>query len=258
MYTDSEDNFNYAKTDKNLQILTISNELNSFQETMYVIAGNGLNLRAEPTTQSKIICTIPFLTKVKIIDKNDELIKIDGISSQWYKIKVDNITGWIFGGYLSNIFDIPKVNGKNFVAVYRIKNIDIDTESFGFEDIAERLKKSYLVIYETTGNKRYIYDDEGLIEIVPRIGEGGFHGGYKYEIIITGVYTQPWKETLDDNRELTETILITFQSSQSDSANKEIIYYYNILVTYEKIDFPSDSVVKEPGTAKENGFGCKG
>jgi len=103
--------FYYAKPDDD------NEDLIFFQETMYVIAGDGLNLRSEQTTQSKVVKTLPFLTKVEIIERDDDLITVDGISSQWYKINVENTTGWVFGGYLSNKYDIPKVNGKNFVAV---------------------------------------------------------------------------------------------------------------------------------------------
>jgi hypothetical protein len=85
------------------------------------------------------------------------------------------------------------------------------------------------VIYETTGNKRYIYDDEGLIETVPRFGDGT-RGS---DIIVTGIYKYPWSPT-EDNRELTETILITFNSWRANQ-NNEIMYDYNILVTYERI-----------------------
>jgi len=197
--------------------------------TMYVMAGDGLNLRAEPTTQSKIIRALPFLTKVNFLEKSGNFITIDGISSQWYKISVGNDVGWVFGGYLSNTIDIPKMNGKSFIAVYRINNVNIGTNSFGYENIVKRLKKSYLVIYETTGNKRYIYDDEGLIEAIPRFGDGT-RGS---DIIITGIYKYPWSPT-EDNRELTETILITFQSWRANQ-NNETMYDYNILITYEKV-----------------------
>ena len=196
---------------------------------MYVMAGDGLNLRTEPTIQSQIIRVLPFLTKVKIIEKSDNFISLDGISSQWHKVSINNDIGWVFGGYLSKNIDIPKLNDKNFIAVYRINNINIGTNSFGYENTVKRLKKSYLVIYETTGNKRYIYDNEGLIENVPRFGDGT----RGYDIIVTGIYKYPWIPT-DDNIKLTETTMITFQSRRNNQ-NNETLYDYNILVTYEKI-----------------------
>jgi hypothetical protein len=196
---------------------------------MYVMAGDGLNLRAEPTTQSKVIRALPFLTKVKILEKSDSITISAGISSQWYKVSIGNDIGWVFGGYLSNNIDIPKVNNKSFIAVYRMNNINIGANSFGHENILKRLKKSYLVIYETTGNKRFIYDDEGLIEYVPLFGDST-NGS---DIVVTGIYKYPWSPS-DDNQEFAETILITFQSWRANQ-NNEKIYSYNISVTYERI-----------------------
>jgi len=196
---------------------------------MYVMSGDGLNLRAEPTIQSHKIRTLPFLTKVKVLEKSNNFITIDEINSQWYKVSIDSDIGWVFGGYLSLNVDVPKLYEKSFVAVYRINNINISFDSFGYENIVKRLKKSYLVIYETTGNKRYIYDDEGLIESVPRFGDGI----RAEDIIVTGIYKYPWSPT-DDNQELTETILISFISRRNNQ-NNETIYNYNISVTYEKV-----------------------
>jgi hypothetical protein len=105
------------------------------------ISGDGLKLRTEPTAQSQTIRVLPFLTRVEILDKHESLIVIDGISSHWYKVSTNNDTGWVFGGYLSKDTGIPKVKDKSFIAVYRIKNININVDSFGFENILKRLKK---------------------------------------------------------------------------------------------------------------------
>jgi hypothetical protein len=197
---------------------------------MYVMTGDGLNLRMEPTMQSRIIRVLPFLTKVEIIDSDNNYITIDGITAHWYKVNVDNDSGWIFGGYVSREIDIPKIDNRNFITIYRFTAINIGADSIGFENIVKRIRKSYLVIYEMTGNKRYIYDDDGLIDYVPRFGDGP-HGS---DIIVSGIYEYPWSPT-EDNHELTENIQITFKSYRSDSNNR-IIYNYDILITYEKIE----------------------
>jgi hypothetical protein len=86
------------------------------------------------------------------------------------------------------------------------------------------------VIYETTGNKRYIYDNEGLVTQVPRFGDGAGES----EMIISGIYKDPWKST-EENRELTETILITFEAGKVNE-NHERLFRYNLTVIYEKIE----------------------
>jgi len=208
-----------------------SSSSKQLSQIMYVIAGDGINMREKPSIQSQKIKILPFLTKVNVIEKDENLFTIDGINSQWYKVISNNVTGWVFGGYLSNNIEIQKQNNNNFIAVYRINNIHIGANSFGHENIIKRLKKSYLVIYEANSNKRYIYDDEGLIEKLPRFGDG-IRG---HDIIVTGIYKYPWTP-IEDNLILTDTTQVTFQSRRINESN-EIIYNYNIFVTYERILF---------------------
>lgn len=75
-----------------------------------------------------------------------------------------------------------------------------------------------------------IYDDDaGLIESVPRFGDGT-NGS---DIIVTGFYNQPSTLTKENN-ELDDTIPITFKSIRSSENNKKI-YKYNILAVYERV-----------------------
>lgn len=64
----------------------------SKKEIMYVTAKSGLNLREEPNTNSKILNTAPYNSKIKIIDKNDK----------WYKGKIKNKIFYVYSKYLSN------------------------------------------------------------------------------------------------------------------------------------------------------------
>jgi hypothetical protein len=68
---------------------------------MYVNTGDGLNMRMLPTTDSQRIRTLPIFTEVIVLERSDTQIEIDGIYSQWVKIKAGNDIGWVFGGYLS-------------------------------------------------------------------------------------------------------------------------------------------------------------
>jgi hypothetical protein len=194
---------------------------------MYVVSVNGLNLRSAPTTQSSIIRALPFLTKVVFFDKNEAFVSIDGIISQWYKIKIENDIGWVFGGYLSEDINIPKVNGKNFIEVYRYRSVSIKEGGFGFEEILARIRKSYLVIYETSGKNRYIYDDEGLIDYIPRFGDGVGRSEYT----ITGILSE-YMPYFEDNNNLADTILITFYRANQ---NENRIFEFSII--YERIRF---------------------
>jgi hypothetical protein len=76
---------------------TLGNSANK----MYVNTGDGLNMRTAPMTNSRKIRTLPIFTEVIILEKSNNIITIDGLSSAWYKIKVGNDIGWVFAGYLT-------------------------------------------------------------------------------------------------------------------------------------------------------------
>jgi len=68
---------------------------------LFVNSIEGLNLRSEASIQSTKIITISHLSKVEILEKSNALDTINDITNSWYKVKVYNNIGWIFGGYLS-------------------------------------------------------------------------------------------------------------------------------------------------------------
>ncbi|MBW0435207.1 SH3 domain-containing protein [Leptospira yasudae] len=72
---------------------------------------NGLNLRAEPSLQSKVIFTIPNKSTLSIIEKGP-VDKIENISNNWYLINLQKPNsfkfeeGWVFGAYLQFVDEI--------------------------------------------------------------------------------------------------------------------------------------------------------
>jgi hypothetical protein len=70
---------------------------------MYVITGDGLNIRQAPSTSSQRIKTLPFGTKVNVLSISENQVNIDNISSYWFQIQAGNDIGWVFGGYLAYI-----------------------------------------------------------------------------------------------------------------------------------------------------------
>lgn len=55
-------------------------------EYVYVSSKSGLNLRADSSTVSDIVWTLPYGAKLKIEDRNTD--------SSWYKTTYDNVSGW--------------------------------------------------------------------------------------------------------------------------------------------------------------------
>lgn len=57
-----------------------------------VIAINGLNVRKQPTTNSKVITAIPY---------NNELTIIKDVGNGWLHINYGNVTGYVYGKWVS-------------------------------------------------------------------------------------------------------------------------------------------------------------
>lgn len=55
-------------------------------EYVYVSSKSGLNLRADSSTVSDIVWTLPYGAKLKVEDRNTD--------SSWYKTTYDNVSGW--------------------------------------------------------------------------------------------------------------------------------------------------------------------
>ncbi|WP_165779495.1 SH3 domain-containing protein [Leptospira harrisiae] len=70
-------------------------------KNLYVTANESLSLREEPSVFSKVILTLPRGTLVKSLDEIDKQITITEKNGKWTKVEVYEITGWVFGGYLS-------------------------------------------------------------------------------------------------------------------------------------------------------------
>lgn len=68
-----------------------------------ITAKSGLNLREAPSTQSKKVGGLAYDTEVIIIDKSNNTDTFENITSNWYKVTDDEVTGWAFGGFIEII-----------------------------------------------------------------------------------------------------------------------------------------------------------
>ncbi len=86
-----------------LLVIIIANSLFSqdINNTLYVNASKGLNLRMEPKPNGKVLTIIPNGEKVLVVEVKNEKITINNISGSWVKIKWNNLNGWVFNGFLS-------------------------------------------------------------------------------------------------------------------------------------------------------------
>ena len=117
--------------------------VNKDDSTWYVVSAEGVNLRFQPTTQSKIIIAVPDNYPIKILGRTDAQEKIGETSNFWYQASVDGKIGWVFGEYINS-------QPKEFAFVTEMKEISLFT-------VKELIKKrsyegSYRVFSVLNGN----------------------------------------------------------------------------------------------------------
>ena len=106
-------------------ILVLSSRINIFSQTsefpkiMYVKSKEGLRLRFEPSMNSDKIGLLQNGQRIKVYEKTNLPVTIDGINSYWFKTDGNYYEGkwynsaWVFGGYLSEQLpdDVPAILG---------------------------------------------------------------------------------------------------------------------------------------------------
>jgi hypothetical protein len=65
------------------------------------ITGDGLRLRAKPTTDAKILDSMDKGTRVEVLAHTEFTDSIDGFTGYWYKIVYKGTVGYVFGKYIS-------------------------------------------------------------------------------------------------------------------------------------------------------------
>ena len=74
-------------------------------EQLSVFAVSGLNLRAEPDTNAKVIAKIAYAEKVQIVDPITGFFEtIEDRTGYWFKVQYKNQEGFLFSGYLTKSF----------------------------------------------------------------------------------------------------------------------------------------------------------
>jgi hypothetical protein len=94
-------------------------QASEFPKIMYIISEEGLWIRTEPSLNSNKIGIFLYGERIRVYEKNNMPVTIDGITSHWYKTSGKFYEGkwynsaWVFGGYLSEQFpdDAPVILG---------------------------------------------------------------------------------------------------------------------------------------------------
>jgi hypothetical protein len=128
-----------------------------------------LNVRNEPSMNSKIVEVIKAGDTVKVIDESRESVLIDSINAKWYKIETKNKkVGWVFSGYLSSIDGKYVPFGiKNIIGEWLIDDNDgVGALKFNFfKNGILNIKGEKLNTFD--GNCKWVYySDKDNIEII--------------------------------------------------------------------------------------------
>ena len=93
----------------------------------YYMLADGVRIRSQPNLNGEIIGRLPIHSRIKVIssEEYESYQEIDGVSAYWYLIEYENITGYIWGGYIAAntlIYDIDN-NGIDDYFHYRVSSI---------------------------------------------------------------------------------------------------------------------------------------
>jgi formylglycine-generating enzyme required for sulfatase activity len=73
----------------------------NLNKIMYVNSPEGLRVRNLPSINGDRIGILDYLTEVKIIKEDNDIINIEGIEGRWVNI-ITPVEGWVFSGFLEN------------------------------------------------------------------------------------------------------------------------------------------------------------
>jgi len=108
-----------------------------FDVGFYYMLDYPVNIRSQPNLQGKIIGKLGLNDKIEILENAGNEQKIDNVWAYWYKIKFNNIIGYIWGGYIAVktlIFDIDG-NGIDDYFYYRYS--DLEHVFYGFDSVRD-------------------------------------------------------------------------------------------------------------------------
>ncbi|MEX0313105.1 MAG: SH3 domain-containing protein [Allomuricauda sp.] len=165
-------------------------DIDAFQPGEQVYAfGNNVKLRAAPDTDSKVLELLKMGEWVKIIEKTHFSWPYKGIDHSFYKVKYNDIIGYVLGGLLS--LERKTVNGTHYYFAYGQKGdetyLNIRSRYMGqlHEKKVPLSHKNFSV--DTYGN-RGIPNLDGILYVQYHFGRE-YHEGGIYLFALKGVLT---------------------------------------------------------------------
>ncbi len=80
-----------------------------YQNGSYLnVLASRLNIRSKPSIKGKVIGSVPYGARIKILHKTKWAYQSEGIKGNWVRISTGNKIGYVFDGYLSPLPAPPK------------------------------------------------------------------------------------------------------------------------------------------------------
>jgi hypothetical protein len=109
-------NIGFAQEDDYINYTQGKEKYHQFEdgEERYLLADN-VNIRAEASSKAEIVTNLPIGTGIKIIEKSDNRLRLNGFKTNWYKVSFDSNEGkkmgYVWGGLIAE-GGIQSVNSK--------------------------------------------------------------------------------------------------------------------------------------------------
>lgn len=181
-----------------------------------VLYGDNVVFRKEPNAASEPLDTLFIGTEIKIIDKTEETMSINGLESNWYKVKHGKQTGYILGGLIA--LDYREIDDVRYLVTVasredryfvRARVLNPDNTYYGHES-SLNTNSFYLEVFDNRG-----LEGIGNMLVINMIAEAcGVDGGAIY--------------LFNDGTRLIDAIHL---ASVSDAG----VFWYN-----ESLTFPTD------------------
>jgi uncharacterized protein YgiM (DUF1202 family) len=133
-----------------------------FEKGTYYLLDGRVNVRSEPSLNSRVLGQLNVNTEVKVIECafNEQII--EGVSAYWYKIEYNNDYGYIWGGYIAVqtlIYDIDN-NGVNDYFHYRVSEINKNYTRDWNKKIIDWNKDIFIYINHKLIKNNFFYVEE--------------------------------------------------------------------------------------------------
>src|SRR3990167_3614327 len=74
-----------------------------YQDQVVYVLGDSVNIRQEASTSAKTVAIVAIGTKVKILQKTDVQLNLNGFTMSWYYVEFNkNQKGYVWGGKLAD------------------------------------------------------------------------------------------------------------------------------------------------------------